>query len=204
MKEKLFRSMTLLFMMVSAVAFAQGDLLKGTVNDQDGVPLPGANISVKGTEIGTQTDFEGNFEIEVENGQTLVFSYLGMKSKEIVYDGQEELAVTLESNPNQLDEVVVTALGITREKKSLGYATQDVGGDALTETRNANAINSLSGRVAGVQITNASANLGGSSRILIRGAGSITQENKPLFVVDGVPLANDNFNSCRYSIRWWW
>jgi TonB-linked SusC/RagA family outer membrane protein len=184
-----------LFALISQVSFAQAQEVTGTVVDNSGLPLPGVNVIEENTSNGTQTDFDGNFSIEVGQDAVLVFSYLGMKTQKVTVGGQSNIDVTLNNDTDQLDEVVVTALGITREKKSLGYSTQQVGGEDLTETRNSNAVNSLSGRVAGVQISNSSGNLGGSTRILIRGIGSVTQENKPLFVIDGVPLANNNFNA---------
>ena len=195
MKQNVNWIFLFLFAMISQVSFAQAQEVTGTVVDNSGLPLPGVNVIEEGTSNGTQTDFDGNFTIEVGQDAVLVFSYLGMKTQKVTVGAQTSIDVTLKNDTDQLDEVVVTALGITREKKSLGYSTQQVDGEDLTETRNANAINSLSGRVAGVQVSNSSGNLGGSSRILIRGIGSVTQENKPLFVVDGVPLANDNFNA---------
>jgi TonB-dependent SusC/RagA subfamily outer membrane receptor len=177
------------------MGFAQSQEVTGTVTDNSGLPLPGVNVIEDGTSNGTQTDFDGNFSIEVKKEAILVFSYLGMKKQRVTIGIQSSIQVTLMNDTGQLDEVVITALGITREKKSLGYSTQQVGGEDLTVTRNSNAVNSLSGRVAGVQVSNSSGNLGGSTRILIRGIGSVTQENKPLFVIDGVPLANNNFNA---------
>ena len=194
MKQNVNWIFLFLLALISHVGFAQSQVVTGTVVDNSGLPLPGVNVIEDGTSNGTQTDFDGNFSIEVGQGAVLVFSYLGMKEQKVTVGSQSSFEVTLMNDTGQLDEVVITALGITREKKSLGYSTQQVDGEDLTVTRGSNAINSLSGRVAGVQISNSSANLGGSTRILIRGIGSVTQENKPLYVVDGVPLANDNFN----------
>ncbi|PKG44030.1 SusC/RagA family TonB-linked outer membrane protein [Psychroflexus sp. MES1-P1E] len=194
MKQNVNWIFLFLFALISHVGFAQSQEVTGTVVDNSGLPLPGVNVIEDGTSNGTQTDFDGNFSIEVEQGAVLVFSYLGMKEQKVTVGSQSSFEVTLKNDTGQLDEVVITALGITREKKSLGYSTQQVAGEDLTVTRSSNAINSLSGRVAGVQISNSSANLGGSTRILIRGIGSVTQENRPLYVIDGVPLANDNFN----------
>ncbi len=120
----------LFFVLLSAGMYAQQATVTGAVTDPEGIPLPGVNILVKGTTNGTETDFDGQFTIDAEMGETLVFSYLGMKSQEIEVTGDEELEITLEGDENKLDEVVVTALGIKREKKSLGYATQEVGGES--------------------------------------------------------------------------
>ena len=180
--------------LVVQISFAQTKTVTGTVTDGSGVPLPGVNIVVENSTTGTQTDFDGNYSIDVETGETLVFSYVGFQEEKRVIGASNTINISLQAG-EALDEVVVTALGISREKKSLGYSTQEVSGDDLTETRNSNALNSLSGKVAGVQISNATGNLGGSSRILIRGASSLTQENRPLIVVDGIPLDNSNYNS---------
>ncbi|MFT5916015.1 MAG: TonB-linked SusC/RagA family outer membrane protein [Bacteroidia bacterium] len=180
---------------VTFSALAQEMTVTGTVNDDTGETLPSATITIKGTTTGTVTDLEGKYSLKVPSSESvLVFSYVGFNDKEVVVGTQSVIDVTLSSN-TILDEIVVTALGISREKKALGYASQQVDGDEISKSRTTNAINALSGKVAGVQISTPSGNLGGSSRILIRGAGSITQNNRPLFVVDGVPLDNSNYNS---------
>ncbi|PHQ29464.1 MAG: SusC/RagA family TonB-linked outer membrane protein [Leeuwenhoekiella sp.] len=194
MKTKFSGLLTLLLALVVQISFAQTKTVTGTVTDGSGVPLPGVNILVQNSTTGTQTDFDGNYSIEVATGETLVFSYVGFQEEQRVVGASSTINVSLQAG-EALEEVVVTALGISREKKSLGYATQEVSSEELTETRNTNALNALSGKVAGVQISNATGNLGGSSRIVIRGIGSITQENRPLIVVDGIPLDNSNYNS---------
>ncbi|WP_298328908.1 SusC/RagA family TonB-linked outer membrane protein [uncultured Dokdonia sp.] len=193
MKTKFSGILTLLLAFVVQVSFAQLTVT-GTVKDDTGVPLPGANVLLKGTNTGTQTDFDGNYSIEAEQGQSLVFTYVGFTDQTILVGTSSTINVTLAAG-DALDEVVITALGISREKKSLGYSTQEVSGEEIAETRNPNALNSISGKVAGVQISNATGNLGGSTRIVIRGASSITGENRPLIVVDGIPLDNSNYNS---------
>lgn len=194
MKAKLNGMLALFFALAVQVAFAQTKTVTGTVTDGSGVPLPGVNVLVQGTTTGTQTDFDGKYSMEADTGAILVFSYVGFGNQNVTVGSGSTYDVQLKAGES-LDEVVVTALGITREKKSLGYATQEVSGDDLSETRNSNALNSISGKVAGVQVSNNSGNLGGSSRILIRGAGSISQENRPLIVVDGIPLDNTNYNT---------
>ncbi|PVW17067.1 SusC/RagA family TonB-linked outer membrane protein [Marixanthomonas spongiae] len=194
MRQKFKILLTLLSFVMVQTVFAQEKQITGSVQDASGVPLLGVNILVKGTSTGTQTDFDGNYTIEASTGETLVFSYVGYTPKEVVVGESNTIDVVLEQG-EALETVVVTALGISREKKSLGYSTQQVESEELTETRPSNALNSLSGKVAGVSISSPSGSLGGSTRILLRGPGSITQENKPLIVVDGIPLDNSNYNS---------
>ena len=174
----------------------QGVQVTGNVTSaDDGSALPGVSVVVQGTTIGAVTDFEGNYSITVPDASaTLMFSFVGMLTQEIVLGGQTVLDIVLESSSTELDEVVVTALGISREKKGLGYAVSEVQGEELNQALQTDAISALSGRVAGVQVSSSN-NLGGSSRITIRGSNSITQENQPLFIVDGVPMNNNNYSS---------
>ena len=149
---------------------------------------------VKGTTVGALTDVNGKYSITVPStATTLVFSYIGMKSKEIEIGGRSVIDGVLESDLIGLNEVVVTALGIAKEKKALGYSVQDVKGEELTKAKETNVVNSLQGRVSGAQITSASGAVGASSRIVIRGVSSLSGNNQPLFVVDGIPIANTNF-----------
>jgi len=173
-------------------ANAQTRTIHGTVTDsEDGQGIPGVTITVKGTTVGTITDLDGNYSLEVKpEYETLQFSYVGMKTVDIPLSGQNEINVTLEPDVMQMDEVVVTALGVSREKKTLGYAVQDVSGKDLNQAKTDNVLNALSGRVAGVQVTNASGAVGASTRITIRGNSSLRSDNQPLFVVDGVPISN--------------
>ena len=187
--------LTLLIVLVVHTSYAQDKVVSGTITDQSGLPLPGVNIIVKGTTTGTQSDFDGKYSINANEGATLSFTYIGLKAQEVKVGASNTLNITMQEDAAMLDEVVVTALGITREKKSLGYSTQQIEGEELVESRNANALGALSGKVAGVQISTPSGNLGGSTRIILRGIGSITQNNRPLIVVDGVPLDNSNYNS---------
>lgn len=168
-------------------------VIKGTVSDAFG-PLLGANVLEKGTTNGVQTDFDGNYTLNVSAGAILVVSYVGYKTKEVPVSNQSTINITLEEDAALLEEVVVTALGISREKKSLGYATQEVSGDDVNRVPTDNVVNALSGKVSGVQIKNNS-NLGGSSNVIIRGSTSLTGDNQALFVVDGVPISNSNFNT---------
>jgi TonB-linked SusC/RagA family outer membrane protein len=171
----------------------QSGKITGTIEDAFG-PVIGASILIKGTTNGTITGMDGEFTLDgLTNGDVILISYIGYLSQEIVYTGQTTLSVKLAEDAQKLDEVVVTALGIKREKKALGYAMQEVKGDQLTETRDANVVNTLAGKIAGVQINQSSTGVGGGTRIVIRGNNSIAGNNQPLVVVDGVPI--DNFSS---------
>ena len=177
-------------------ANAQTNTIHGTVvSSEDGQGIPGVTVAVKGTTVGTTTDLDGKFSLDVKpEFKTLQFSYVGMKTVDIAISGQTEVNVTMEPDVMQMDEVVVTALGISREKKSLGYATQEVGGEELSTVKRDNFVDALSGRVAGVQIK-ANNNMGGSTNVIIRGFKSLTGNNQALFVVDGVPINNSTPNS---------
>lgn len=167
----------------------------GTVNDATGESLPGVSVLVKGTTVGTMTLADGTYSIDVPDGSTtLQFSYIGLETKEVVISGNV-VNVTMAASSENIDEVVVTALGISKEKKAIGYAVQNVNGDAFTKAKETNIVNSLSGQIAGVQVTNSSGAVGSSSRIVLRGATSITGNNEPLFVVDGIPISNSNYGS---------
>lgn len=176
---------------------AQERTLSGKVtSEEDGSGLPGVNVIVKGTTIGTVTDIEGKYTIKApESAEALLFSFIGLKAKEVVIGSRSIVDVQMAEDVNQLTEVVVTALGVEREERSLGYAVQEIDGEQFTQARETNVVNSLSGRVAGVQVTGASGNLGGSSRIILRGINSISGDNQPLFVIDGTPVSNANYNT---------
>jgi TonB-linked SusC/RagA family outer membrane protein len=176
-------------------AFGQDIQIKGTVTAaEDGSPLPGVYVKIKGTNAGAATDFEGNFQLTTPANATLVFSSIGYKEQEVALAGQSVLNIAMEVDVTQVDEVVVTALGISREKKSLGYAAQEVDGSAVSTVKSDNFINSLSGKVAGVNVK-ANGNMGGSTNIIIRGSKSLTGNNQALFVIDGIPVDNSNNNN---------
>ena len=182
--------------MFTTTFFAQNQIVSGTVKvAEDNMPLPGVNVIVKGTSNGTVTDMQGSYSLEVPPNSILVFSAIGFVSQEIEIDGQEELDVSLVQDTESLDEVVVTALGISRNKKSLGYATQEVEGEDLNLTNQQNVLGTLSGRIAGVQVTGSSgASMGGTQKIKIRGVNSINGGDEPLIVIDGTPISNSNFS----------
>ncbi len=188
MKQKILTLITLLFF--SYLSFGQGTQITGNVKGaSDGVPLPGVNIIVKGTTNGVQTDFDGNYAIDASAGDVLVFSYLGMVNKEVTIGSDTIINVQLEEDTEQLEDVVVTALGIKKSRKSLTYAAQDIKSDELQRVKQTNPINSLSGKVAGVNITRSSSGAGGSVKVTLRGNNSFGS-NQPLYVVDGIPLSN--------------
>ena len=183
-----------LLLLLSGASFAQDLNIKGKVQSDDG-NLPGASILIKGTSRGSTTDANGEFTISAPSGATLVVSFIGYKTLELPVGNKTTLDIALEQDATQFSEIVVTALGIAREKKALGYSVQEVSGKTLTQARETNLVNSLSGRLAGVQVTNSNGAPGSSSRMIIRGASSIGSNNQPLFVVDGVPVDNSNFGS---------
>lgn len=167
---------------------------------EDGLSIPGVSVVVKGnSSIGTTTDVDGAYSLTVPSGtEALVFSFVGMKTKEVQVNGRSVIDVQMEAEVLEMDEVVVTALGISREKKSLGYASQGVDEEAIMAANEVNPISSLSGKVAGLNISGQ--NFSGSKNIMIRGASSFSQTNQPLFVVDGIPISNENFNSTNTQI----
>jgi TonB-linked SusC/RagA family outer membrane protein len=186
MKTKLNGFLTLVMIFVMQAAFAQTNIT-GVVTDQSGLPIPGVNVLVKGTQNGVQTDFDGKFSITANPGQVLVFSFIGMQTKEA--PAGANMTVSMSDNAVELEGVVVTALGIKREKKALGYSATNLKSDQLTQVVNTNVFESLSGKIAGVDIT-APQQAGASAKIIVRGISSITQSNAPLYIVDGTPINN--------------
>ena len=171
----------------------QSNKVTGKVSDATG-PIIGASVVEKGTANGTITDLDGNFSLNVKAGATLVVSYVGYKSEE-VKAGRGPLNITLKEDAKALDEVVVTALGIKRERKALGYGIDEVKGEALTKAKETNLINSMAGRVPGLVVSQTAGGPSGSTRVILRGSTEMTGNNQPLYVVDGVPLDNTNFGS---------
>ena len=188
-----------LFLLALAIGVIQGAAQVTTVRgivttEEDGEPVIGASVIVKGTALGTVTDVNGRFELSglSPSATRLLISYISLMAKEVAIAPQ--VSVTLKSDTHLLDEVVVTALGISREKKALGYTAQEVKQNALVQGKDNNLLNSLSGKIAGVRITNTQGDVG-SSRIVIRGETSIAGENQPLFIVDGIPVDNSQLNA---------
>ena len=162
----------------------------GTVFDSMNEPVIGATVRVKGEQTATVTDIDGNFTLSTHAGATLVISYLGHQTQEVAVPANGNVTVTLKSESRQIDEVVVTALGIRRSEKALSYNVQKVGTDDLTTVKNTNFMNSLNGKVAGININASSAGMGGATRVVMRGPKSISQSNQALYVIDGVPITN--------------
>ncbi len=183
-------AITALFCAVAMITLSQ-KTIEGKVMDQKEQPIPFAKVKIIGKNQGTTTKEDGGFELKVNSNDSLRFSAAGFESKTIPVSGETEWTITLPSSINELDEVVVTALGLKRNKRDLGYAVQTLEGKEITEVRHPNLVNSLAGRVAGVQTTNGSSGVGSSSRVIIRGETSLSGNNQPLFVVDGVPVSNE-------------
>ena len=179
-------------LLMSQLCLAQ--IRSGQVTDENNLPLPGATVIVEGTSRGTTTDFDGNYQIEAQSGDVLLFSYVGYADQQMTVGAADRYDVQM-SLDNELEEVVVTALGSVKENRAVGYAVQSVDGERVNQANETNIINALQGQIAGVQIQGSPSTLGGSSRITIRGSNSFLGNNQPLFVVDGVPINNSNFAS---------
>ena len=187
MRTKFSGILTLLLAFIVQISFAQDKTITGTVSDNTGLPLPGVNIVIKGTATGTQTDFDGNFTISAATGQTIQFSYVGFQSQEVAVGASNTMNVSLEQG-DVLDEVIVTAQGIKREKKALGYAVSTVKQADLEQKSEGDIGRILQGKAAGVQITSTNGVSGSGTNFIIRGYSSISGSNQPLFIVDGVPF----------------
>jgi TonB-linked SusC/RagA family outer membrane protein len=178
------------------VALAQDKSISGTVtSSEDGSTMPGVSISVKGSTKGTTTDANGSYKIAVPSGGSLVFSFLGHDSQTIKVGNSSVIDITLKSVASNLNEVVVTALGVKQEKRALGYAVQEVKGQDLADTQRENFANALQGRVAGLSVTGTSGAPGASTSIMLRGVNSLSGSNQPLYIIDGLPVDNKTFNT---------
>ncbi len=191
MKTKLNGILTLALVFAVQLLFAQEKTISGTVSDGDGIPLPGATVIVQGTTNGVSTDFDGNYTIFANEGETLSFSFIGYVAKTVVVGASNTINVTLETDSQQLDEVIVTSLGIKREKKALGYAVSEVDQSQLEQRADGDIGRVLAGKASGVNITNQSGLSGSGTSIVIRGFNSFSQDNQPLFVVDGIPFSTE-------------
>jgi len=192
-------------LMLAAVYFLdvsaqEKKLVTGTIKDPDGNPVVAATIKEKGTTNQTTSDLKGVYRISVQSGATLVVTYVGFENNEIVTDNSGTVDVQLVPSSKELSLVVVTALGIKREKKSLGYAVQELKGETLVSAKEPNLANALSGKVAGLQVVRSSDGPAGSSKIILRGSNSLTGSNQPLIVVDGIPI--DNFTGAPDNGYW--
>lgn len=173
-------------------ATTNAETVTGVVTDPEGEPLIGATVQVKGTSTATATDIDGNYALRARKGDTLVFTYIGYAPQEIKVGAGDSYNVTMSEDSKVLDEVVVTALGIKREQKSLSYNVQQLKGDVLSENKDANFINGLAGKVAGVNINASSSGVGGISKVVMRGTKSIMQSSNALYVIDGMPMRGAN------------
>ncbi len=194
--KKILLTLFVFLVAASIQLFAQEKVVTGKVTSYtDGTPIPGVSVVIKGTTKGTVTDVNGVYKLSVPEDAIIVFSFVGMTKEEVDVKGKSTFDLAMTEDIAKLSEVVVTALGISREKKSLGYSVQDLKGDDLVQSRENNVINSLSGKIAGVQIIGNTGSMGGSSRITLRGINSVTGNNQPLFVIDGVPIDNSDYNT---------
>ncbi|MFT7481405.1 MAG: TonB-linked SusC/RagA family outer membrane protein [Oceanospirillaceae bacterium] len=184
-----------LMVFLTTFAFAQSKVTGTITAAEDGSGLPGVSVRIKNTTKGTQSDAMGKYSIDAKKGDVLQISFIGYTLQEVTIGNQSVIDVSLASDDRVLQEVIVTALGIQREEKSLGYAITKIDGDAVNQSKETNIVNALTGRIAGVQIQGAPSALGGSSRITIRGSNSFLGNNQPLFVVDGIPIDNGNNSS---------
>ncbi|GAA4113169.1 SusC/RagA family TonB-linked outer membrane protein [Aquimarina addita] len=188
MRTKFSRFLTLLLAFVVQLSFAQEKTISGNVTDPNGLPLPGVNIVVKGSSNGTQSDFDGKYTIEANQGSILSFSYVGFTTAEATVGTSDQINIQLQEGAAVLEEVIVTAQGIRREKKALGYAVSTVSSEELESRADTDIGKILRGKAAGVRITGSGGVSGSGSNIIIRGSSSITGDNQPLFVVDGIPF----------------
>ncbi len=165
--------------------------LKGVIKDESGLTLPGVTVFIKGTSRGTTTDFDGAYNIELKPGETIVYSFVGMETIEMVYAGEDTLNVVLVPDALEVEEVVVTALGIKREKKTLTYASQQVSGEELLKAKGVNFMDAMNGKAAGLEIKKSASGAGGSTRVVLRGFKSLGGSSEPLYVIDGIPMLNE-------------
>ena len=194
MKTKFNGILTLLLALVVQFSFAQEKTISGTVSDESG-GLPGVSVLIKGTKTGTETDFDGKYSIKASNGQVLVFSFLGMKTTEKTVGSSNVINVTMTEDANVLDEVVVTALGVKKQKKSLSYQAQKVDNESLVKVAPTRAASALAGKVGGLQINVQSNGVNPSTQIILRGLRSISQSNSPLIVLDGTIVSQAAFDA---------
>lgn len=194
MKSRLTNYLALLLVLFAQISFAQERTVTGIVSDSNGLPLPGVSILIKGTSTGTQTDFDGKFSIVASPSQVLVFSYIGMKTQEI-NASSANLKVKLLDDATELEGVVVTAFGIKRKPKDLGYSVSNVKSEELTETAEPDLLRSLNGKVAGVNINVTNGVAGASNQITIRGVNSFSGDTQPLIIVDGIQYSNNEITT---------
>ncbi len=194
MKTKINGFLTLLLVFMVQISFAQEKTVTGTISDANG-PLPGVTVLIKGTKVGTQSDFDGNYSIKAKVGDVLQFSFLGMATIDKTVGVSNVIDVTMKESSESLDEVVIIAVGMSRKEKELGYNVQSVKADDINTRPNADIVNSLAGATSGVQIVSSAGDAGASTYITIRGSASITGNNQPLFIVNGMPIISGGGSS---------
>lgn len=177
----------------TSLGMKQKKNVTGNVVDQEGEPLIGVNVVIEGAGEGTATDINGNFSLNVEEGENLTFSYIGYATETVSTSGVSTVRVVLREDGELLDELVVTALGIRRSEKALSYNVQQIGNEAVTAIKDANFMNTLSGKIAGVQINNSAVGAGGAVKVVMRGAKSLSKDNNALYVIDGIPMYNTTY-----------
>ncbi|MEP5341031.1 MAG: SusC/RagA family TonB-linked outer membrane protein [Algibacter sp.] len=200
MKLKNYYGVLVFLLFGITASLAQEKAISGTVFDKSGLSLPGTTVVIKGTSQGVSTDFDGNYTINANVGETLVFSFVGYQTKEVIIETSNIIDVTLQEDMQALDEIVITALGLSKDERTLGYSAQSVKTDAINEGGQSNLVNALNGKVAGVNITSSNGAPGASANIVIRGSSSISGSNQPLFVVDGLPISNNTDNGSQLGI----
>ena len=193
MKTKFNQILTLFIALLVQVSFAQEKTISGTVSDESGA-LPGVSVVVEGTNKGVETDFDGKYSIKAAQGDVLTFSYLGYTTSRETVGAANTIDVTLQEGSEMLEEITI-GLGVSKKEKAIGYAVQKVSGENIDKAKEPNLVNSLQGRVAGVQIQGSPSTMGGASRITIRGSNSFLGNNQPLFIVDGVPISNAEYST---------
>ena len=193
-KTLLILKFLILFVAVN-LGFSQTASIKGKISEASGQPLYGVSVKVKGSNQGTTSNDQGEYSINAKQGSTLVFTYVGFKSQEVIVGANSSMNITMQDDVSSLSEVVVTALGITKEQKTLSYATQQINTKTFSQAKDLNVANSLAGRVVGLDISRSSSGIGGSTRVVLRGDRSISGNNQALIVVDGVPFNNSNGSS---------
>ncbi len=192
MKSKVTSLLLMLLLFPVMSVMAQTTTVKGIVTDTSGEPLIGVSVIVEGTSFGTQTNIDGEFSIKANPGDKLNFTYIGYRPVTLAVPANGKVDLVMEEEATALDEVVVTALGIKREQKALSYNVQTVKGDAFTSNKDANFINSLAGKVAGVNISSSSAGSGSAARVIMRGQKSLSGNDNALYVIDGIPMFDVN------------
>jgi TonB-linked SusC/RagA family outer membrane protein len=196
LRLKIFMFVLIMVSLISGQISAQERNVQGKVTDNQGLPLPGTTVVISGTSQGTVTNVDGEYFLSNVSGDAvLIFSFVGMETQEITVNNRSVIDVILVTTSIRMDELVITALGITREKKSLGYSVAEVSGNRLNETPQGNVLNAIAGKAAGVQVSQMYGLAGSSVNMIIRGASSLNTSNQPLFVIDGVPVSNGIHNN---------